>query len=67
MQLRFLPLLAGFAMIRLAAPAGAQTISTAAGNTTWGGAIDVAVDTQGNMYVADYLKDSVYKIDRWRM
>jgi uncharacterized protein (TIGR03437 family) len=52
------------AAVILAIPAGAQTINTAAGNTTWGGAIDVALDTAGNMYVADYLKDSVYKIDR---
>src|SRR5262249_69139 len=59
-----LALVVGLSAIGFAIPAGAQTISTAAGSTTWGGAIDVTVDTQGNMDVADYLKDSVYKIDR---
>jgi len=49
----------GFAM-----PSGAQIITTAAGSTTWGGPIDVTLDAAGSMYVADYLKHSIYKIDR---
>jgi uncharacterized protein (TIGR03437 family) len=42
----------------------AQTISTAAGSTAWRGAADVAVDAQGNLYVADYDGHRVYKVDR---
>ena len=52
------------AAMYLAVPVCSQTISTAAGSTTWGGPMDIAVDAAGNMYVADYGKDSVYKIDR---
>jgi hypothetical protein len=54
MKFKSLALVVGLSSISLAIPAGAQTISTAAGSTTWGGAIDVAVDA--GMYVADYLK-----------
>ena len=53
-----------FTALTLGIPVCAQTISTAAGSTTWGGPMDVALDAAGNMYVADYGKDSVYKIDR---
>jgi uncharacterized protein (TIGR03437 family) len=51
-------------LVSLAITAGAQTISTAAGNTTWGGPADVALDAAGNIYVADYAGHAVYKIDR---
>jgi uncharacterized protein (TIGR03437 family) len=51
-------------LISLAITAGAQTITTAAGSTTWGGPADVALDGAGNMYVADYAGHAVYKIDR---
>ncbi len=35
-----------------------------AGNSTWGAVYNVTLDSAGNMYVADYTKHVVYKIDR---
>jgi uncharacterized protein (TIGR03437 family) len=47
----------------LVSAAWAQTISTVAGNTTWGLVYNVTVDSAGNLYVADSTKHYVYKID----
>ncbi|WP_051670186.1 hypothetical protein [Bryobacter aggregatus] len=41
----------------------AQTITTVAGNTSWGRIYNVSVDTAGNIYNADYTKHYVYKTD----
>jgi uncharacterized protein (TIGR03437 family) len=47
----------------LGAPLGAQTVTTVAGNSSWGVLYNVAVDRAGNLYVADPLRHSVYKTD----
>jgi serine/threonine-protein kinase len=41
----------------------AQNISTVAGNTSWGLIYNVSLDAAGNLYVADFTRHSVYKID----
>jgi uncharacterized protein (TIGR03437 family) len=43
--------------------APAQIINTLAGNSSWGLVYNVAVDSAGNLYVADSTKHMVYKID----
>jgi uncharacterized protein (TIGR03437 family) len=50
--------------LAVALPALTQTISTVAGNSTWGNVEDVFVDSAGNIYAADTLQHVVYKIDR---
>src|SRR5215472_3288932 len=47
-----------------ALPAWTQTITTVAGNSSWGDIQNVAVDGQGNIYAADVFKHLVYKTDR---
>jgi len=54
-------LLAGIAVAGLAS---AQTITTIAGNSTWGSVWNVSLDGAGNMYIADQTKHVVYKVDR---
>ena len=44
-------------------PALAQTITTVAGNSSWGQIYNVAVDSSGNLYIADATRHSVYKVD----
>jgi uncharacterized protein (TIGR03437 family) len=46
-----------------AIPAGAQTITSVAGNTSWGLIYNVTVDAAGNIYTADNTKHYVYKVD----
>ena len=46
----------------LAAISG-QTITSVAGNSSWGQIYNVSLDAEGNLYVADYTKHQVYKID----
>jgi sugar lactone lactonase YvrE len=46
-----------------ALPARTQTITTVAGNSSWGLVYNVSADSAGNIYVADQTKHSVYKID----
>lgn len=41
-----------------------QTITTSAGNSTWGEARGVAVDAAGNQYVSDYTRHRIYRVDR---
>jgi uncharacterized protein (TIGR03437 family) len=53
-----------FAGLVLASPARSQTITTVAGNSSWGDVQNVTVDAAGNMYAADVTKAVVYKIDR---
>ena len=50
-------------LLGLAWTAQAQTITTVAGNSTWGQVYNVAVDNAGNLYVPDYTKHVVYKVD----
>ena len=57
--MRFIPFLLAFAVL-----SSAQTITTVAGNSTWGRVIQAAVDTAGNIYCADFDRHVVYKIDR---
>ena len=42
-----------------------QTISSVAGNSSWGRAFQVVVDSAGNVYTPDYEKANVYKTDRF--
>jgi uncharacterized protein (TIGR03437 family) len=41
-----------------------QTISTVAGNSSWGNISDVFVDGAGNIYTTDSIQSVVYKTDR---
>jgi len=50
--------------LALAVPAWPQTINTVAGNSTWGQVYNVTVDAAGNIYVPDFSKHVVYKVDR---
>src|SRR5579864_8986167 len=47
----------------LALPSWSQVISTVGSSSAWGGPLGVKLDAAGNIYVADYLGHSVYKID----
>jgi len=40
-----------------------QTVSSVAGNSSWGLVYNVAVDSSGNLYAADPVTHQVYKID----
>src|SRR5262245_42816364 len=46
-----------------ALPLEAQTISTSASNSAWGGPLDAKIDGSGNIYVADWGGDAIYKVD----
>src|SRR5438552_18832744 len=46
-----------------ALPMQAQIISTVASSSAWGGPLDSKIDAAGNVYVADWAGDAVYKID----
>lgn len=41
----------------------AQTVTSVAGNSSWGNAYNVAVDSAGNIFVPDATRHQVYKID----
>lgn len=41
----------------------AQTITTVAGNTSWGNVYQTAVDAAGNIFVADSTRNQIYKVD----
>ncbi|MBL8238257.1 MAG: hypothetical protein JNM66_12600 [Bryobacterales bacterium] len=41
----------------------AQTITSVAGNSSWGNVYNVAVDSAGNIFVPDSTRNQVYKID----
>jgi len=43
--------------------AAAQTITSVAGNSSWGLVYNVSLDAAGNLYAADSTKHQVYKID----
>jgi hypothetical protein len=54
----------GLALATAAAlPLASQVISTVASNSAWGGPLDAKVDGAGNMYVADWGGDAIYKVD----
>ena len=62
--MRFTGLFTGIAAASiLALPMLAQTISTAASNSAWGGPLDAKLDGAGNLYVADWGGDAIYKVD----
>jgi len=44
-------------------PASAQTITSVAGNSSWGLVYNIALDSAGNLYGADQTTHQVYKID----
>lgn len=56
-------ILIGASLALLASVTWGQTINSVAGNTSWGQFFNVSVDAAGNMYVADYTKHYVYKVD----
>jgi uncharacterized protein (TIGR03437 family) len=60
--LRFISRLLVSAFLLVMCAAG-QTITTVAGNSTWGLVYNVALDAAGSMYVADSTRHMVYKID----
>jgi uncharacterized protein (TIGR03437 family) len=41
-----------------------QTITSVAGNSSWGQIYNLSIDAARNMYVADFTKNVVYKVDR---
>ncbi len=49
--------------ILLSVAAGAQTISSAAGNSSWGAVYNIAIDAESSLYAADSTAQLVYKID----
>jgi len=51
-------------MLSAAFPAASQTVTTIAGNSSWGRVVQVSLDSAGNIYTADFDGDVVYKIDR---
>ncbi|MBZ5607831.1 MAG: hypothetical protein LAP38_06220 [Acidobacteriia bacterium] len=50
--------------LAMAWPGRSQNITTVAGNSTWGAVYNVTLDSAGNMYVPDFTKHVVYKVDR---
>lgn len=46
-------------------PARAQTVTTVAGNSTWGVVYQVALDSAGNLYAPDVTHHVVYKVDKF--
>jgi uncharacterized protein (TIGR03437 family) len=50
--------------LAMALPASSQTITTVAGNSTWGAIYSASLDAAGNLYTADSVKEVVYKVDR---
>ncbi len=57
---RLIFILGGLAMF---SPTYAQTITSVAGNSSWGLVYNVSLDAAGNLYAADSTKHQVYKID----
>lgn len=47
--------------LTLAALLPAQTITTAAGNSSWGSADDVVADSAGNLYITDSVRRRIYR------
>ncbi len=47
----------------MAVPAQSQTITTVAGNASWGQIYNVSVDAAGNIYAPDFAKHVVYRVD----
>lgn len=45
--------------------AEAQTITTVAGNSSWGAVYTVALDSGGNIYVPDSTRHAIYKVDQF--
>ena len=52
-----------FAAIAFTCLLPAQTITSVAGNSSWGLVYNVSIDAAGNLYAADSTKHQVYKID----
>jgi len=50
-------------LLAFAAAGLGQTITTVAGNSSWGAIYNVTVDGNGNLYVPDFTKHAVYKVD----
>jgi len=61
MQSKFMYLALG---VSLAFAADGQVITTSAGNSTWSDPVAVALDAQGNQYVASYGNHVIFKTDR---
>jgi len=54
----------GILAVALALPALPQTITTVAGNSTWGQIFSTSLDSAGTLYAADFANHVVYKVDR---
>ncbi|HEU0121802.1 MAG TPA: hypothetical protein VFQ91_14830, partial [Bryobacteraceae bacterium] len=61
MTMRFYPLL--LSAVAALAIGHAQTITSVAGNSSWGNVYNVAVDAAGNIYTADQTRHQLYKTD----
>lgn len=59
--MRFYPLL--LTAVAALAMGHAQTITSVAGNSSWGNVYNVAVDAAGNIYTADQTRHQIYKTD----